>query len=138
MSLKIRHVLDTKGIFAVYFLDPPLEIDGQMQYAKIVECIYMALVNRPVDDDASSETIDEIIGFVIDSTVVPADETSDGVAFMWYVNRNDFSEDNWKTYMQSLPAWSKKRYDLLHPPVIEVPEVVLTAPTQSKSHRRRR
>lgn len=135
MTMKIRHVLDTKDIFAVYFIDPPAETPTGKVYSMVAPCLYMALVSRPADDDPQGESLDEIIGFVIDSTIVPADETSDHLSFMWYVNRSAIG--NWDEYVNTnVPSWARAAYESRNPPIVEIPPVVLSQPPKSRSKRR--
>lgn len=135
MTMKIRHVLDTKDIYAVYFLDPPQETPTGTMYSMVAPCLYMALVTRPEDDNPQGDPLDEIIGFVIDSTIVPADETpSDNLSFMWYVDKNNVGE--WFKYINELvPAWAKAAYEQQNPPVIEIPPVILQQTTKSRKRR---
>ena len=136
--MKIRHVLPADNLYAVYFLDQP-------PYAAILKCQHRALISRREDDEnEDSEFVDEIIGFVLDRSVVPADEVSEGTTFAFYVDRSDFlkittagvlDEEPWKNYCQQVLTWGRQAYEQRHP--APAPEVVTEIAVDPKRRKRR-
>ena len=133
MSLNIRHILPANNLYAVYFLDKP-------PYAAILKCVHQASVSRPAIDaeNDTSEHIHEIIGFVIDNHIVPADETSEGTTFAWYVDRSEFDDASWKKYMQDVLTWGTQMYQQRHPepPPPAVTDLAIQTPQRRKRRAR--
>ena len=112
--MKIKHVLPADGLVAQYIMDHD-------PYASLVPCVHQALVERKTDDpEAEFENQSEIIGFVIDRYIVPADEVSEGTRFLGYI-RNNYNAEQWKAHLESLQVlgrrWAAENAPI--PPTVE-------------------
>lgn len=127
--MKIRHILPADNLYAFYLLD-------REPYAHVLKCQHRALVSRREDDEVDdSEWVDEIIGFVLDQTIVPADEVSDGTTFLYYVDRSEYNDARWQEMTTNLVRWGLQVYQQNHPQ--PAPEVVQEIATNPKRRKRR-
>lgn len=136
--MQLRHILPADNLYAVYFVDQP-------PYAVILKCQHRASVRRKEnEEDKDSEYLDEIIGFVLDRTIVPADEVSEGTTFAFYVDRSEFidvtpngvDDSRWKTYIQNVLSWGQQAYRQRHPE--PTPEVITDIASENQPRRKRR
>jgi hypothetical protein len=127
--MKIRHILPADNLYACYLLD-------KSPYASMLKCQHRALVSRREDDEVKdAEWVDEIIGFVLDGTVVPADEVSEGTTFLYYVDRSDYTNEQFLKMSSDLVQWGQQVYQQNHP--APVPEVVTELASQPPRRKRR-
>jgi hypothetical protein len=103
-------------------------------------CLHQALVKRlPLNLEEGEEPVeqDEVIGFVISNDqIIPADETSDGVHFMWYINNAGMNQDEWVQYVTvTVPNWAQQWHDKHHPVIQIVPDEVLELEPKSRKRR---
>lgn len=128
--MQIRHILPADNLYAVYLLDHD-------PYAIYLKCQHRASVKRPVSDEPDAEWIDEIIGFVLDTNIVPADEVSEGTTFLYYLDRSEFTKEDWDQSYAHLKHWGLQVYQQTHPtPVPEVVQDIANKPQRRKRRAR--
>jgi hypothetical protein len=99
--MKIKHVLPADGLVAQYIHD-------HEPYGTVAPCVHQALVERKNEDpEPEFENVSEIVGFVIDRYIVPADEVSEGTRFIGYI-RATYNADQWKEHIESLKVMGRR------------------------------
>lgn len=128
--MKIRHVLPGDNLYACYIIN-------RAPYAQIKPVIHQALVTRSVMKRTSEENAgagpvyeneDQIIGFVLDGKILPADEVPDHVRFLGYQDPSQFPKQpdgtpGWDVYRQQLFGWGRAWEKSLQPEA-EPPEQI--------------
>lgn len=110
--MKIRHVLPGNNLVATYILK-------SAPYYAVRPLIHQALVTRDGED--------EIIGFVLDKTIKPADVKNDKIEFLAYENpllfpkeSNDY-QMSWSDHLGEMQRWGQK-WAQRDRPAPEIPE----------------
>ena len=128
---KIHHVLPADHLHATYLTE-------KEPYGYVLPLVHQALVTRREDeDDPASPVRSEIIGYVIDRYIVPADETSEGVKFVGYADRSQFTAEQWNEYIRNIINWGRQLAQQKQP-VPETVKQVWEEPGQRPNTRRRR
>ena len=116
MPTKIRHVLEPhRELYAAYiFCEQP--------YGALLPVIHTCLVDRWEDEKDKPRS--EIVGYVINGKIVPADEVINNTSrFLGYQDRATVPAEHWTGYLDQLIQWGKSWESEMKPATPPPPQV---------------